>query len=281
MDTHCPSSLRQMSNAAVVVVLAIALAGCEQDLFSKQSEIDVNEMVGALSEAGISASKKSNDSGKTWSVAVDENQIGPAMRALKTRGLPQQRYNNLGEIFKKDGLISTPTEERVRFIYGVTQELSQTLSDIDGVVVARVHVVLPNNDPLATKVKPASAAVFVKYRPDSNVALLVPSVKNLVVSSVEGLKYENVNVTLVPAAVEKTTPTASVGTAKKVEGEWWKPVLGVFAIGLPFVCFVVLWLGRATGKATAESRISRLSERMAGVMDALGARLRAIRGTPG
>ena len=280
MTRRWPTLMRQVSNAAVIVVLAIGLAGCEQDLFSKQSEVDVNEMVGALSEAGIAASKKINDGGKTWSVAVDEKQIGPAMQALKARGLPQHRYNNLGEIFKKDGLISTPTEERVRFIYGVTQELSQTLSDIDGVVVARVHVVLPNNDPLATKVKPASAAVFVKYRPDSNVALLVPSVKNLVVSSVEGLKYENVNVTLVPAALEKTTPGAPVGTAKKVGEEWWKPVLSVFAIALPFVFLVVLWLGRAAGTATAGSRMGRLSERVAGVMDAVGARLRAIRGTP-
>ncbi len=235
------------------IVFATAfLCACEQDLYSKQTESDVNEMVGALSEAGIAASKKTSDSGKTWNVAVDESEIGLAMQALKARGLPQQRYGNLGEIFKKDGLISTPTEERVRFIYGVTQELSQTLSQIDGVVVARVHVVLPNNDPLASVVKPASASVFVKYRADSNVTLLVPSVKNLVVSSVEGLKYENVNVTLVPTTAEKPTPGVAVsGVAqRKADQGWLVPgilVAGIFTLGLALFLF---WWFRMRGSSS-------------------------------
>ena len=242
--------------ATVAAGLSIVLlCGCEQDLYSKQTEADVNEMVGALSEVGIPATKKTVDTGKTWIVAVDERQLGAAMQALKARGLPQQRYNNLGDIFKKDGLISTPTEERVRFIYGVTQELAQTLSQIDGVVVARVHVVLPNNDPLASAIKPSSASVFVKYRPESNVALLVPSVKNLVVSSVEGLKYENVNVTLVPAVAERSggTPAAPATGMKKLLDDWWKPAVGL-AFFLVFVgALLWFWLHRSNVDAAAET----------------------------
>ena len=49
------------------------------------------------------------------------------------------------------------------------------------------------------KPQPASAAVFIKHRPERNLAGQVTQIKALVVNSIEGLAYDNVTVALFPA----------------------------------------------------------------------------------
>ena len=101
------------------LALCMVLAGCEKELYGNLSEQDANEMVVALLEQGVEASKATSDNGKTWALDVEQSQLVRAMEVLRARGLPHSKYDDLGKLFKKDGLVSTPTEERVRFIYGL------------------------------------------------------------------------------------------------------------------------------------------------------------------
>jgi type III secretion protein J len=214
----------------LIGLMLLWLGGCRSDLFTSMPEADCNQALAVLLSAGIAAQKVSPDDGKTWTLRVPEDRIVRSLDLLRERGLPRSHFSNLGELFKKDGLISTPVEERVRFVYGVSQELSDTLSRMDGVVVARVHIVLPNNDPLATSVKPSSASVFIKYQPEASVAALVSPVKNLVAHSVEGLTYDQVSLTFVAA---DPIPVAAGPTANTNMPPWIVPsTLGLLAAAI-------------------------------------------------
>lgn len=259
--------LRRCQPARLLATLALAcmLAACQMDLHTKATEADANEMLGALLAAGLSAKKQSPDAGKTWTISIDESEAVQAIDVLRVNALPRARRATMGELFKKEGLISSPTEERVRFIFGVEQELAETVSRIDGVMVARVHIVLPNNDPLASSVKPSSASVFVKHQRNADVQALVPAIKNLVVHAVEGLDYNGVTVTLVGATAQVPTPAGVAATAAAAPGAapasrslWWPlGAVGGIALLLGGAGVVLKRSGRLPALAGLGARFSR------------------------
>jgi type III secretion protein J len=205
-----------------VTLATLCLCSCKAELYERVEERDANEMLAALYSAGIRADKTTKDE-KTWTVEVEEHDLPAALRVVAAHGLPREQFASVGELFKKEGLVSTPSEERIRYIYAVSQELSNTLSQIDGVVLARVHPVIPANDPLATQLRPASASVFIKYRRDADVQALGPPIKNLVMRSIEGLQYENISLTFVPADDWMRTPVAPAPVSSHVSA---KPIAG-------------------------------------------------------
>ena len=85
----------------------------------------------------------------------------------------------------------------------LAQDLAKTISGIDGVVDARVHIVLPENDPFAKNALPSSAAVAIRSRWNVDIEDLIPSIKSLVKNAIEGLQYEKITVTVFKDAPPK------------------------------------------------------------------------------
>ena len=136
-------SLDQSWKLVSVLCLTVLLGGCKTELYSNLVESDANTMLAILLNHDIQAEKKFDPKASSYILRVDEDRISQAVTLLKEQGYPREKVSSLGELFKKDGLVSSPLEERARFIFALSQSVQETLSQIDGVLVARVHVVLP------------------------------------------------------------------------------------------------------------------------------------------
>jgi type III secretion protein J len=187
----------KMKIAISVVAAALLLAGCDKEttLHAGLPEQQANLVMAALLDAGITCSKEAGEEG-TWNVMVSEQKFAAAVNLLERKGLPRRAHMGIGEVFKKTGMMSSPSEERIRFMDALAQDLAKTISMVDGVVDARVHVVLPENDPFARNALPSSAAVAIRSRWDADITDIVPSVKGLVKNAIEGLQYEKIMVTV-------------------------------------------------------------------------------------
>ena len=104
-------------------------------------------------------------------------------------------------------------------ICALSQELSRTVSEIDGVLSARVHLVLPENDPLRQQLVPSSASVFIRHQAQFRLNDLIPQVKLLVANGVAGLSYDKVSVITVPVERSETS-SGGVPELVTLHGLW-------------------------------------------------------------
>ncbi|MCA3250154.1 MAG: type III secretion system inner membrane ring lipoprotein SctJ [Pseudomonadota bacterium] len=227
----------------LLMLATLLLAGCTQQLHGDLTEGAANLVVGALRSEGIRAEKKPAGE-STWRVSVPEDEFARSVQILKRRNLPPQQFDGLGSVFRKDSLVSTLTEERARLIYAMSRELERTLYEIDGVIVARVHPVIPPSDPLNPKKVASSAAVLVKYRPGAEIAGKEAMVRSLVAAGIEGLSYDDVRVHLVAAEVQPIAPDAP-SVSRALPPMFWG-ILGVLTGLLLLSYFALTWRNGAT-----------------------------------
>ncbi|MGI9498695.1 MAG: type III secretion system inner membrane ring lipoprotein SctJ [Geminicoccaceae bacterium] len=198
--------------------LCLLLAACKVELHSGLDERDANEILAILMKNGIAASRSAAKD-KTLTVMVEEESFAEAVDILQAHSLPREKFNDLCSVFTGEGMISSPIEDRARLICALGQELSRTISEIDGVMSARVHVVLPENDLGRSTAKPSSASVFIRHHEDAPLDKLSPQIKMLVANGIEGLVYDKVSVAMVPV-VSPVQIETSTSEYTAVAGLW-------------------------------------------------------------
>ncbi|NWN48419.1 type III secretion inner membrane ring lipoprotein SctJ [Pseudomonas sp. MAFF 301514] len=252
--------MRKPLVTCLLLTLALLLAGCGEriELHRQLSEQEANDVIAELADKQIRAQKALEKDGVV--VRVKTRDIARAVRTLEAAGLPKTTRSTLGDIFRKEGVISTPLEERARYIYALSQELEATLSNIDGVIVARVHVVLPERVAPGEPVQPASASVFIKHDPRLDPDNIRPRVRRMVASSIPGMTTtvdnpQKLTVTFVPAAayIERER-LVYLGAFLVPENDlmFWQTTLTLlFVVLLLAVAATVVWLRKKRNPAHA------------------------------
>jgi type III secretion protein J len=246
---------------ALGIAVVAVLAGCSNSIQHGLDESSANEVVTALERTGIEACKARDEAnGEAFTVSVSKAQTLRALEVLQSLGLPRGKRAGFGEVYKQASLVPTPTEERARFHEAMAGEIERSLETVEGVVSARVHLVLPEPQPLAMDGKPqgtAQAAVLLKLR-GGPAPISEAEVQKLVAGSVAGLAPQSVAVvTTAAAAAPSTVPElVSVGPLRVAPGSRALVLAGFFG-GLAIVAVLAALLFIAARRLLALERGAR------------------------
>ena len=120
------------------------LCGCDEQLIHDLNESEANRLITRLESAHIEAAKDKQADGK-WSVLVEHDQYLSALRYLDQARLLK---SNEAAPEYQSSMISSRDEQRFHFERSLSSEIESTLIKVRGVLEARVHLNLPQVDPL-------------------------------------------------------------------------------------------------------------------------------------
>lgn len=192
------------------LLCVILFSSCSENksIVMDVDEREANTIVVFLASKGIKAEKMvqvSQAAGaaggpSSFTIQVDSEQATRAMALLNQNGLPRPQSTNLLTLFAKSGLMSSASEETIRYQAGLAEQIAGTIRRIDGVLDAQVQIAFPKEETTigtqTTQTQKITAAVYVKHQgilddPNSH---LVAKIKRLVAASISGLDINDVSI---------------------------------------------------------------------------------------
>ncbi|MHB1948808.1 MAG: flagellar basal-body MS-ring/collar protein FliF [Gammaproteobacteria bacterium] len=186
-----------MVGVAVSVALGIVLYMSIQEptyqpLDYQVSSQNMGAIASTLEKAGIQY--KLNDKDGVILVAAKDYQL--ARLKLSAAGIPKDNGFNYSFLNDQNNLTSSQFMENARYLRALENDLAKTISGIEGISGAVVHIAIPQNNIFADENNKVTASVVINVSPTviSNKEI-ARSIVKIVSDSVPGLDPKNVSIT--------------------------------------------------------------------------------------
>ncbi len=177
---------------SIVLLLIVSMLATKPKmavLFSGLESNDAGSIVSKLQEQNVPYELTNGGS----VIKVPAKDVHEMRLAMATEGLPQGGTVGF-ELFDKSSFGLTQFSQRLNYQRALQGELSRTISQLDKVEQARVHLNIPEKRLFDRQESKPSASVVVKLRAGSDLGSeQVAGIVHLVAAAVEGLEAKNVS----------------------------------------------------------------------------------------
>jgi flagellar M-ring protein FliF len=158
-------------------------------LYSNLADEDAAAVTQSLAGAGIEYRMENGTGG----ISVPAEKINEARLLLAGQGVMQS--GGFANLTKDGGLGVSQFMESARYQHALEQELARTISSLQQVAAARVHIAVPRSSTFVRDRNPGSASVFLQLKPGRRLASeQVTAIVNLVASSLPDIDASQVTV---------------------------------------------------------------------------------------
>ena len=163
-------------------------------LYSQLESGDASKILKELSIANINFTTE--QTGRNFSVLIDEDQLEDARNLLALKGLPSGTMKQGYELLDDAQTLGvTEFDKRIRFLRALSGELEKAINQIDIIESCKVQIVQPEQRLFAVTQPPVTSSILVRIIQGSEINDdIVYSIIQLVANSVENLQPENVSV---------------------------------------------------------------------------------------
>src|SRR5690554_2485349 len=159
-------------------------------LFSNLELADAGAIVSDLESRNIKYSLQ--DGGRT--ILIDEKMVDTYRMDLAMNNMLPDSSTGF-EIFDNTGLMVTDEDRQIMYQRALTGELQRTISSIDGINSAKVHLVIPQKSIFDTETRNSSASVVIDVKSGHNVSEpAVRGIAAMVSGAVDNMPIENIQV---------------------------------------------------------------------------------------